>query len=215
MKQEDYQSKREREGERKSSQILVEPCDGLIHSVGLVFRFDEEMAFARINDQLCRHAEGFQRGPEFVRLRCRAFRVALADDDEGRGLYILDEVNGRTFLVNGRIIVNGCAEERDHPLIDQVLTIVTLPIRNAGTGNSGAETICLRNRPHRHKPAITPTHDAETVGINWIFLDRGIDSREIVAQIAAAKVLNVRAGKIFALAITSARIGKQHIIAAY
>src|SRR5206468_10268013 len=106
----EQEREREREGERKSSQIFVEPCDGLIHSVSLVFRFDEKMAFARINDQLCRHAEGFQRVPEFVRLRCRAFRVALADDDEGRGLYILDEVNGRTFLVNGRIIVNGCAE---------------------------------------------------------------------------------------------------------
>src|SRR5206468_5597274 len=130
--------------------------------------------------------------PELVRLRCRAFRVALADDDEGGGLYVLDEVNGRTFLVNGRIIVNGCAEERDHPLIDQVLTIVTLPIGNARAGDSGAETICLRDRPHGHKPAVTPTHDAETVGINRILRDRGIDSGEVVAQIAAAKVLNVR-----------------------
>src|SRR5439155_23793984 len=119
------------------------------------------MAFAWINDQLCRHTERLQRVPELVRLRCRAFRVALADDDEGGGLYVLDEVNGRTFLVNGRIIVNGCAEELDHPLIDQVLTIVTLPIRNAGTGDSSVETFGLRDGPHGHEPAVAPAHDGE------------------------------------------------------
>src|SRR5437667_269674 len=68
-----------RKGERKSSQIFVEPRDGLLQSVGLVLRFDEEMAFARINNELCRYAERLQRVPEFVRLRCRAFRVTLTD----------------------------------------------------------------------------------------------------------------------------------------
>src|SRR5438046_10306129 len=112
MKQEDYRAReREREGERKSSQVFVEPRDGLLQSAGLVLRFDEEMAFARINNELCRHAERFQRVPEFVRLRRGTFRVALTDDDKGGGLYVLDEVNGRTFLVDGCIIENESAEE--------------------------------------------------------------------------------------------------------
>src|SRR5437879_1412677 len=97
---------------------------------------NEHMAFAGINDELRRHSERFQSVPEFVGLRCRAFRVALTDNDKSGCLYILDEVNRRTFLVHGAIIVNRCAEERDHPLAYQVLTIVALPIRNAGAGNS-------------------------------------------------------------------------------
>ena len=30
-----------------------------IHSIDLMLRLDEQMAFARINDELCRHAERF------------------------------------------------------------------------------------------------------------------------------------------------------------
>src|SRR5436190_607922 len=88
---------RKRKGERKSSQIFVEPRDGLLQSAGLVLRFDEEMAFARINNELCRHAERFQRVPEFVRLRRGTFRVTLTDNNQCRRLHVLDEANGRTL----------------------------------------------------------------------------------------------------------------------
>src|SRR4029078_12562732 len=104
--------------------------------------------------------------PEFVRLRRRAFRVALADDDQSGSLHVFDEANRRTFLVNSWIVVNGCAEKRDHPLADQVLAIVTLPIRDPCTGDSCAKTHCLRDRPHGPEPAGTPTHESETLGIN-------------------------------------------------
>jgi hypothetical protein len=40
-------------------QIFIEPRDSLLHSIDLMLRLDEEMAFARINDELCRHAERF------------------------------------------------------------------------------------------------------------------------------------------------------------
>jgi hypothetical protein len=40
-------------------QIFIEPRDRLIHSIDLMLRLDEEMAFAGINDELCRHAERF------------------------------------------------------------------------------------------------------------------------------------------------------------
>src|SRR5262249_40626225 len=102
----------------------------------------------------------------------------------------------------------------DHPLIDQVLAIVTLPIRNAGTCDSGVETVGLRDGPHGHEPAVTPTHHAEAVGINLIFLNCGIDSGKVVAQIAAAQISSIRAGDPFTLAVTSAWIGKQHVITA-
>src|SRR6266566_3689610 len=150
--------------------------------------------------------------PKFVRLRCGAFGVALADDDEGRRLHVFDETNGRTFLINRWIVVNRSAEERDHPLTNQVLTIVTLPIRNASTRDSCTETICLRDSPHGHEAAVTPAHHAETVGINRIFLYRSIGAGKIVAQIAASEILHVRTGEVLTLAITAAWIGKQRVI---
>src|SRR4030095_16044290 len=147
-------------------------------------------------------------------LRRWAFGVSLADDDERGGLYIFDKANRRTFLINVWIVINRRAKERDHPLIYQVLAIVTLPIRNAGTCDRGAETICLCNRPHGHESPITPPHDAETVGINRIFLYCSVESGEIVAQIAASEILHVRTGELLTLAVTAARIGKQHVITA-
>src|SRR6478736_6378946 len=152
--------------------------------------------------------------PEFVRLRRRTFRVALADDDERRGLHVFDEPNRRTFLINSGVVVNGRAKKRDHPPADQVLPIVTLPIRNAGTCDCGAETICLRDSPHGHEPAVTPTHHAQTVGINWVFLYRSVGPGEIVAQIAASEILNIRSGEVLTLAVTAAWIGKQRVITA-
>ena len=87
-------------------QIFVEPRDHLAHSISLVLRFDEEMAFAGIYDELGRHVERLQSVPEFVRLCRRAFRVTFADDDEGRCLHVFDEANRRVFLVNRGIVVN-------------------------------------------------------------------------------------------------------------
>src|SRR5258708_3130167 len=117
------------------SQVLVEPGDRSIHSVDLILWLDEEMALARIDYDLGRHAERSQSVPEFVRLRGRAFRVALTDDDQGRCLHIFDEVNGGTLLVNGGIVVDRRTEEGNHPLINQVLAVIALPIGNAGAGH--------------------------------------------------------------------------------
>src|SRR5438034_11271769 len=171
------------------------------------------MAFAAINDQLCRNTKRPQSVPEFVGLRRRAFRVALTDNDQRRCFHLLYVVNGRTFLVDGGIVVNRCTEERDHPLIDQVLAIVTLPIGDAGTGYGAMEVISLRNCPHGHETAVTPPSHAETRRIDWIFFYRGIDPGEDVAQVAGAEILHVGAGELFTLAVTSARIRHQHVVA--
>jgi len=42
---------------KKLTQILVEPFDCLIHSIGLVLLVYEKMTFAWINDQLCWHSQ--------------------------------------------------------------------------------------------------------------------------------------------------------------
>ena len=41
------------------AQIFVEPRDGLLQAVGLVLGVDEHMAFAGIDDELCRYAKRF------------------------------------------------------------------------------------------------------------------------------------------------------------
>src|SRR6266404_3140195 len=120
------------------------------------------MTFARINDELRWNTECPQRVPEFVRLRRRTFGVALADYDECRRLHILDELDWRTLVVNSRIIVNGCAKERDHPLIDEILPVITLPIANAGADHCSFKSIGLRDGPHRHESAITPSGHANS-----------------------------------------------------
>ena len=49
-----------------SFQVLVEPCHRLIHSIGLVFRFDKEMAFTGINDESGWYTQCPQRMPKFI-----------------------------------------------------------------------------------------------------------------------------------------------------
>src|SRR5581483_1843918 len=172
------------------------------------------MAFAGINDELRRHTKRLQSVPEFVGLRSRAFRVALTCNDKRWGLYVLDEANGRTFLIHTGVIVNRCAEEWDHPLIDQVLTIVTLPVCNARAGDCCPKTVGLRHCPHGHITAVAPASHAETRRVDWIFFYRRIDPRQYVAKIAAAKVFHVSAGKRLSLAVTATRVRHQHIITA-
>src|SRR5947199_1087505 len=128
------------------------------------------MAFAGIDDELGRHLERSQCVPEFVGLLRRTFGVVLTNNDERWSLHVLDEMNRRTFFVNGGIVVDRCAEERDHPLIDQVLAVVTLPIGNAGARGRGAETSCLRHCPHRHVSAVTPAGDSRFGSIGYFLI---------------------------------------------
>src|SRR5205809_3099706 len=152
--------------------------------------------------------------PEFVGLRSGTFSVPFTNDDQRRSLYALDIANGRTFFVNGRIVVDRRTKEGDHPLIDQVLAVVTLLVGDPSTGDGGAETDSLCDGPHRHVAAVTPTGHTQPCWIDGILGDGGIYSRENVTQIAAPKVFHISAGKLFSLTITPARIGKQNVVTA-
>src|SRR5437764_11565432 len=90
------------------------------------------------------------------------FGIVLGRNHQGRRPYLLDETNGRALFVNCRIIVNGCAEERDHPLVDAVLAIVALPVRDSGAGYCCLEAVCLRDGPHCHVAAVAPTRHPQT-----------------------------------------------------
>src|ERR1051326_1269034 len=172
------------------------------------------MAFTRVDDELRRDAECAQGVPKFVGLCRRTFRVAFADDDQRRRLYILDELDRATFVVSSRILINGCAEERNHPLVDEILAVITLPVANPRAGYGRFESIGLGDVPHRHESAITPAGHAQAIWVDRIFFDRGVDTGEIVAQIAMAEIFHVGAREIFTLTMTAARIRKQHEITA-
>ena len=172
------------------------------------------MAFPCVNDELGWHTQRLQSVPEFIGLRGGTLGITLAGDNQGRGLYLFNVTNRWTFLVHPGIIINGWTEERNHPLVDQVLAIITLPVGNAGTCYCCLKTIRLRNCPHRHVAAVAPAGHSKTNGIDRMFRDGGIYSGKYVAKVASTKIFYVSAGEIFALTIASPRVRKQNVVTA-
>ena len=194
-------------------QVGIEPGQGALDYVAAVLGTGEHVAFVFVDYELRFDAQRFQGVPEFVGLRGGAFAVALADEDQRRRLYFLDEIDRRAFGIDRGIVVNRCAEERDHPLVDAILAVVALPVGDAGAGHGGLEAVGLRDGPHGHVAAVAPAGDAEAVGIDGRGVDGGVDARQDVAQIAVAEILDVGAGEGLALAEAAARIWLQDEIA--
>ncbi len=152
--------------------------------------------------------------PELVRLGRGTLAVAVADKDERRGLDVLDEINRRAFGVDVRVVVNGGAEEGDHPLIDVVLAVVALPIGDAGARDGGAEPSGLSDRPHRHIAAVTPSRDPDLVFIHRKFFDELVHAGHDVAEVAVAEVADVGLREGFPLPEAAARVREEDEVAA-
>jgi len=131
--------------------------------VALVPALLDGVPFVAVDDELGRHAEGLQRVPELVGLRRRHLGVALPLQYQGRRAHRLDEADGRAAGVDPGIVVHRGAKIRDHPLVDAVLTVVALPVDDAGAGHRGAEAPRLGDRPHRHVAAVAPAHDRQAI----------------------------------------------------
>ena len=99
-------------------EMRVEPRQGAGNDVALVLGIGEEVAFALVDHELRFHAERLEGVPEFVRLRGRNLAVAVADQDQRGRFHFLDEIDGRTFRIHFRIVVDGLTEERNHPLVN-------------------------------------------------------------------------------------------------
>src|SRR5579872_162835 len=125
--------------------------------------------------------------PEFIGLRRGTFAVAVAYQNQRGRSGLLDKGNGRTFRVYLGIVIHRRAEEWDQPLIDLILSIVALEVCQSGAGNGGGKAIRLRNRPHGHVAAITPSRNAEAMLVNRRLLERLIHSSHDVAEISVAK----------------------------
>src|SRR6266571_1475854 len=175
-------------------------------------RIGEAMAFMLVDNQLGFCADGLERMPELIRLRSRTLAVAVSHKHQTRRLCLLDKGDRRTLRINLGIVIDGCAEERDHPLINLVFSVVALEIRQPRAGDGSSKAVGLCDRPHRHVTAIAPASDAESMLINRCFLQGLIHSAHNVAKIAIPEVLHVGAGKGLALSEASARVGHEHEI---
>ena len=108
-------------------------------STSVTWRVDEVVALAGIDHKLCLHSFGTQCVPELEALRGGTLSVAVAHQQQGGGLHVLDEVDGGGFGVDRRVVVDGCAEEGEQPLVDGVLAVVALPVGEASTGDRSAK----------------------------------------------------------------------------
>ena len=120
----------------------------------------EAVAFVGVDDELGFDAFGAEGVPEFEALGGGALAVAVAYDDEGWGLDVLDVLDGGAFGVDGWVVVDAGAEEGEHPLVDGIFAVVALPIADAGSGYGGAEARGLGDAEHGHEAAVAPAGEA-------------------------------------------------------
>ena len=118
----------------------------------------------------------------------------------------LMKVMAETLGVDGRVVIDAGAEERDHPLVDGVLAVVALPVGEAGAGDGGAEALRLGDGEHGHEAAVAPAGEAFAVLVDGVLGFDGVDAREDVAEVAVAEVLEVGGGELLALAEAAARV---------
>src|SRR5205823_3411007 len=104
--------------------------------------------------------------------------------------------------------INRRAEVRDHPLVNRILAVVALPVRDARAGYRGPEPVGLRNGPHGHVSAIAPAGNTNALFVDRIFPDHLIDAFEDVAKIAVTEILDVGAGECLTLAVAAPGIRK-------
>ena len=117
------------------------------------------------------------------------------------------------FGVDGGVVVDGLAEEGEHPLVDRVFAVVALPVADACAGDGGFEAGGLGDAEHGHEAAVAPAGEAFAVPVDGESLFEGVHSGEDVAEIAVAEVLDVGLGEFFALAVAAAGVGQEDEVA--
>src|SRR6266404_967212 len=191
-------------------EILGKPVSHTLYYVTLVRRVSEYMTFMLIDHQFRLNAQGLQGVPELIRLRRRAFTVTVTHQHQSWSFGVFDKSNGRAASVDLRIVIDRGPEERNQPEINLVFPIVALEVCQSSAGHGGGKAIGLRDRPHRHIPAITPAGNAQAVLVHGSFLEHLVHAGHDVTEIAITKILHVGAGKRLTLAKAAARIGKEH-----
>src|SRR5215470_17408443 len=127
-----------------------------------------------IDHELRGYLQRSQRMPPLDRLLHWHLSVAITHQDQRRRAHVLHEMHWITLGINGRVIVNGGAEKRDHPLVDLIDPVITEHIGQAGASNRCRKTMRLGLSPHRHVAAIAVTTYSEASGVDRIFLQEGV-----------------------------------------
>src|SRR6185437_514545 len=140
------------------------------------------------------------------RLRRWTLSITISYQHKSGRLCLFDECDGRAFGIDLRIVIDGRAEERNHPFIDLIFPVIALEIGNACAGHSRSKALCLGDSPHGHVSAITPAGNAQAVLVDGSFFQHLINTGKNVTKISVAKIFYVRTSKGLTLAKTAARI---------
>src|ERR1700761_3192545 len=170
----------------------------------------ESMSFVRIHDQLRLDALSTQRVPELEALRSRTLAVAISHNNQRWRLHVLDVFDRRTLRIHRSVVVYRLAEERHHPLIDRVLSVITLPVADTSARDRRLEPCRPRHTKHGHEPAITPARQSLAILVDREALLQHVHPSQNVSQVAIAKVLDIRLGKLLSLSIAPAWIRHKH-----
>src|SRR6185369_8244298 len=104
----------------------VEPGLRARGAIAVVCRIGEDVALVLVDHQRGLYAKRFEGVPKFVGLRRGALAVGVANEDERWRFYFFDESDRGALGIDLRIVIDGFAEERNHPLIDFVFAVVAL-----------------------------------------------------------------------------------------
>src|SRR5260370_16521538 len=100
-------------------------------------------------------------------------------------------MDGIALGVHGGIVIYRCAEERDHPFVDVVETVVAQPIGEASARDCGRETLRAGLGPHGHKSAVTVPADADPSGVDRVLPGDPIHSGHDFELFPAPKLLSL------------------------
>src|SRR5262249_16171869 len=152
------------------------------------------------------HAQCFERVPEFVGLRRRTLAITVTYKHQRRSFRLLDVGDWRALGINLRIVIDRSAKERDHPLIDLVLSVIAREVCQPAPADAAGKAIGLRDGPHGQVPAVAPTGNAETMLVDRRSFQRLVNAGHDVTKIAIAKILDVGASESLALSVTATGI---------
>jgi hypothetical protein len=90
----------------RGGHIFGKPIDSAFHHVEPVSGIHKAMPLVGINNELCGNIFVPQRMPEFEGLGRRALTIAVADHDQRGRVHTLDEVDGRAFGIDSRVVID-------------------------------------------------------------------------------------------------------------
>src|SRR6478736_9941238 len=106
--------------------MLIEPRGHALNHIALVRGIGKHVAFMLVNNQLSFYTQSFERVPEFVRLRRRTLSITVPHKNKRGCFCVLDKRDGRALGIHLWVVIDRSAKERDHPLVNLVLTVIAL-----------------------------------------------------------------------------------------